>query len=160
MFFTLKTDASSFPNMESLCGKRVAASRTTAWPRMIAAWSDERCVKVGKPAINFVGTESTPYTRLALNQGRVDAAVQGGPTLAYQNGIEGDIYMVIGTMSASTVPVDHQAIAFAKDDQEFGQSLKEAVASLMADGTYQKVIKKWNLPEDVATPRPLLNGQP
>lgn len=156
VFFTLRTNASSFPNLEALCGKRVAASRTSTWPGLIEKWSQENCTNAGKPAVTVVGTDSTPYARLALTQGRVDAAIQGQPALGYLNKLKGNPYSVIGPL----LPLDYDAIAFSKKDQEFGQAVKQAIAELMADGTYQRLMEKWSIPATSAIPHPSINGQP
>ncbi|MES5487196.1 transporter substrate-binding domain-containing protein [Bradyrhizobium sp. INPA03-11B] len=170
VFFTLRANAASFPNMEALCGKRVAASRVTAWPDLIVKWSDANCTKAGKPAVAVLGTVSTPDSRLQLNQGRADAAVQGGSALEYQNALESSPYAIIGNLFASDQGAneeallleqgENQAIGFSKDDPEFGEALKKALAAVIADGTYQKLSRRWNLPHDTAIKRALINGQP
>lgn len=38
-------------------------------------------------------------------------------------------------------------------------SLRPAFKAIMEDGTYQEILKKWNL-SDAAIPAPLINGEP
>ncbi|CAE6862732.1 Putative ABC transporter arginine-binding protein 2 [Paraburkholderia aspalathi] len=155
VFFTLRPNLTRFPTMDLLCGQRVATARRTVWPEAITKWSDEHCVKAGKPAVNIVGTDGSPDTRLQLNQGRADAAVQGAETIVYQNSVENNRYAVVGT----PFMVQQMGLGFDKKDPQFGEALKKALAALIADGTYQKLVSKWGL-NDSAIRQPMINGQP
>lgn len=155
VFFTLRASAARFPDLNALCGKRVATARRTIWPAAIEKWSDDHCVAAGKPAVIVVGTDGSPDTRLQLNQGRADAAVQGAETIPYQNTIEGDRYVILG----KPFLVQEMGLGFAKDDAQFGQRLKLALAALMADGSYQELLRKWGL-TDSAIEQAMINGQP
>ncbi|KQR77009.1 ABC transporter substrate-binding protein [Burkholderia sp. Leaf177] len=154
IFYTLKTQASKFPSMDALCGKRVGTARRTIWPDAIAAWSEEHCVKQGKPAVVVVGTDGSPDTRLQLNQSRIDAAVQGAPTLPYQNKLEGNKYVQVGTPFLPQL----MGMGFRKNDAEFGTKLKTAFNAIIADGTYKKILTKWGL-EGSAVDAARINGK-
>lgn len=155
VFFTLRANAARFPDINALCGKRVATARRTIWPAAIEKWSDDHCTAAGKPAVIVVGTDGSPDTRLQLNQGRADAAVQGAETIPYQNTIEGNRYVILG----KPFLVQQMGLGFAKDDSPFGQKLKQALAALIADGTYQELLRKWDL-TDSAIEQAMINGQP
>jgi polar amino acid transport system substrate-binding protein len=142
-FYTLKTQAASFPQMESLCGKRVGTSRRTTFPSDIAKWSAEHCEKAGKPAINVIGTDGSADARLQLRQGRIDAGVQGGETLPYQNSIEANAYAPIGKPFLA----QYTGIAVAKNNPALASAIATALNQLIADGTYQKILAKWGLQE-------------
>jgi polar amino acid transport system substrate-binding protein len=155
VFFTLRANAARFPDMEALCGKRVATARRTIWPAAIEKWSDEHCTAAGKPPVIVVGTDGSPDTRLQLNQGRADAAVQGAETIPYQNSIEGNRYVILG----KSFLVQDMGLGFARDDVQSGQKLKQALAALMADGGYQELLRKWDLTGSVIE-HAMINGQP
>jgi polar amino acid transport system substrate-binding protein len=155
VFFTLRVSAARFPDMNALCGKRVATARRTIWPAAIEKWSDDHCTAAGKPAVIVVGTDGSPDTRLQLNQGRADAAVQGAETIPYQNTIEGNRYVILG----KPFLIQQMGLGFARDDSQFGQKLKQALAVLMADGTYQALLRKWDL-MDSAIEQAMINGEP
>lgn len=155
VFLTLRDNTARFPGTDALCGKRVAAARGTTWPGEVAKWSDEHCTKIGKPGVIVVEVANSPDARLQLNQGRVDASVQGAGTLAYQNTLENNRYATIAKFYPATV-----GFGFSKDDPQFGLELKGAVAAVMADGTYQRLLNNWNLPDDDALGQPMINGQP
>ncbi len=95
-FYTLKARGGDFASIEAVCGKHVGASRRTSLPDDIKTWSDEHCVKAGKPAVLWWVRMVPADARLQLRQGRIDAAVQGGETLPYQNTLEKDAYAPIG----------------------------------------------------------------
>lgn len=157
VFFTLKAQASNLRSIDSLCGKRVAVTRSSVvWPPAVEKLSAEHCAKAGKPSIIVVGTDGAPQSRLQLSQGRVDAAVQGAATLAYQNTLEGNRYVTIGKPFMKIL----MGAAFSKEDPQFGLALKKAFAETIADGTYQKLLQKWNIPEDGALSHAMINGQP
>jgi polar amino acid transport system substrate-binding protein len=155
VFFTLRVNAARFPDMDALCGRRVATARRTIWPAAIEKWSDDHCIGAGKPAVIVVGTDGSPDTRLQLNQGRADAAVQGAETIPYQNTIEGSRYVILG----KPFLVQQMGLGFAKDASQFGQKLKQALAALIADGSYQDLLRKWDL-TDSAIEQAMINGQP
>ncbi|SAL70886.1 extracellular solute-binding protein [Caballeronia udeis] len=154
VFYTLKTQASNFPSMAALCGKKVGTARRTIWPAAIATWSNEHCVRQGKPAIVVIGTDGSPDTRLQLNQNRVDAAVQGAPTLPYQNKMENDRYVQIGTPFLPQL----MGMGFSKTNPAFGVALQKAFNGIIADGTYHKILVKWGL-EGSAVDKATINGK-
>ncbi|KVD02461.1 ABC transporter substrate-binding protein [Burkholderia ubonensis] len=152
-FYTLKTRAAEFAQMSALCGKRVGSSRRTSFPDNTAAWSAENCVKAGKPAIVVVGTDGSSDARMQLRQNRIDAAVQGGETLPYQNSIELNAYQPVGKPFLS----QYTGIGIAKTNTALANALTTALNQLIADGSYQKLLAKWDLREH-AVPKALVNG--
>lgn len=157
VFYTLTANASRFANMDALCGKRVGAARGSSTEMgAVVKWSDENCVKSGKPAIELVPGENTPQVRLMLQQNRIDAAMTAATPLAYQNALEGNKFAVIGK------PVEKAltGVSFPKDDPKLGEALKKALAALIADGTYHGLMRKWGLADYEAIEQPMINGQP
>ncbi len=140
-FFILEKRAEEFKTLTDFCGKTVGSSRRTSFPAEIAAWSDENCVKAGKPAIKFIGTEGSADARLQLRQGRVDAAVQGSETLPYIMGQEPKTYRIVG----APITAQYQGMAFAKQDSQLRDAFAAALKKLIADGTYAKIIEKHGL---------------
>lgn len=140
-FYTMKTRAAEFPDMLALCGKTVGTSRRTSFPDDIAKWSNENCAKAGKKPVNVVGTNGSSDARVQLRQARLDAAVQGGETLPYQNSIEENVYAPIGKPFLS----QYTGIGIAKSSTAINAGLTSALNQLIADGTYQKLLAKWGL---------------
>ncbi|WP_354126636.1 transporter substrate-binding domain-containing protein [Bradyrhizobium sp. RT9b] len=157
VFYTVRTNADRFENIDALCGKRVAAPRVSVVETgAVVKWSEENCTKVGRPAIVVVPAENTPQVRLMVKQGFADAGLTGAATIAYQNTLEGNQYASLGK------PVVKQltGMAFAKDDPQFGEELKKGLAALIADGTYGQLLQKWGLTDEASIQEPMINGQP
>lgn len=140
-FFTLQSNAAKIPDMDALCGKTVGASRNTNWPKQIVAWSDTNCVARGKPAINVVGTEGSVDARTQLKSGRLDAAVQGTETLPYLQAQEPNTFALIGEPIAS----QQTGIPVSKSETQLRDAVLDALKSLQADGTYDKLLAKYKL---------------
>jgi len=151
-FYTLTANAQQVPT--DLCGKRVGTSRSTAFPSQIQAWSAANCEAAGKPAIEVVPAESTADARGQLKQSRIDAAVQGAETIPYAMSLEPGVFRVLG----APISTLYQGIAFRKADTAFRDAVSDVFAGLIADGTYAKILMKWQLSGN-AVSGPMLNGE-
>lgn len=151
-FYILASSAAQEPL--DLCGKRVGTSRSTSFPAEITRWSEANCEKAGKPPIQVVPAESTADARGQLKQGRIDAAVQGMETLPYVMTLEPNMYRPIGT-PISTV---YQGMAFRKADTALRDAVSATLAAMIADGSYGRIMAKWNLPGS-AMGGVMLNGE-
>jgi len=140
--------------MDALCGKRVGSSRRTTFPANIQAWSSTHCEAAGKPAITVVGTDGSADARLQLKQGRLDAGVQGGETLPYQNSIENNAYVGIGQPFLD----QYTGIAVLKSNTVLRDALVKAFTSMVADGSYKAILAKWGLQEH-ALDKVVINSQ-
>lgn len=152
-FYTMKASASQFPTPEALCGKKVGASRVTAFVSNIKLWSDENCVKAGKPAIQVMGTNTSAEANLQLREGRIDAAAQGGETLPYQNGLAHGAYFLIGKPFA----LGYSGIGVAKNNTALIAALQKGFDQMIADGAYKKLLDKWQL-QNYAVATATING--
>jgi polar amino acid transport system substrate-binding protein len=152
-FYALKTRAGDFPHMDTLCGKTIGSSRRTSFPTNIKAWSDEHCVKTGKKPVTVVGTDGSSDARMQLRQGRLDAAVQGGETMPYQNRIDQNAYVTIGAPFMS----QYMGVGMAKDNAAVNDAVTKAFDQLIADGTYQKILARWGL-QDHGVQKALINA--
>lgn len=157
VFFTPRANADRFPTPDALCGKRVAASRSsTVLTGFNRQWSDENCVKFGKPSIDLVLSENAPASRLMMMQNRADASITGASDLFHRNKMENNQWMQIGMPVGKLLT----GMAFRKDDMHLGEALKKALSAVIADGTYARVMRKWGFPEEAFIQQPMFNGQP
>ncbi|MFO7309383.1 MAG: ABC transporter substrate-binding protein [Pseudomonadota bacterium] len=152
-FYTTADRASEFKEPEDLCGKTVGASRRTSFPNEMAKWSKENCEDKGKPGLKIVGTEGSADARTQLRQKRLDAAVQGSETLPYLLNLEPNTYAIVGKPFTSV----YQGMGFAKKDTELRDAVAAALKELMADGTYDEILKKWDL-LDAKLDKVMING--
>ena len=137
-FFIQHSRAGEFKDATALCGKKVGASRRTLFPKNIADWSDAHC---GGNAIVFVGTEGSADARTQLKQGRIDAAVQGNETLPYIMDQEPGAFQTLGAPFAGSL----NGLALPAKETGLQQAVGAALDGLIADGTYAKLLAKWQL---------------
>ncbi|MDB5847722.1 MAG: extracellular solute-binding protein family 3 [Rhodoferax sp.] len=153
-FYTMKDRSAEFPNMLALCGKKVGASRRTSFPEEIAKWSDDNCVKAGKPPIAVTGTDGSADARTQLRQGRLDAAVQGGETMPYIMGQEANTYVTVG----KAFTFQYVGLAIGKKDDALAAELSDAMTKMLADGSYAKIAAKWGL-TDYTVPKLIVDSK-
>ncbi|WP_102227179.1 ABC transporter substrate-binding protein [Acidimangrovimonas sediminis] len=144
---------SDIKSPEELCGKKVSTTRSTSYPAEIAAWSKANCEAKGKPAIEYVPAENSIYARQAMQQGRVDAVVQGSTTVPYVMQQTPDTFRGIG----KAFSIGYYGIAFPKKSTQLREVVTEALDGLIKDGTYGKILTKYGL-QDSAVAKPMLNA--
>ncbi|MDM0071584.1 ABC transporter substrate-binding protein [Variovorax sp. J31P207] len=154
-FFTQLSRA-ELKDATDLCGKTIATSRSTSFPAEIKEWSDKNCVAAGKAAINVEGTQDNNAARAGLKQGRYDAVAQGSETVSYiTSSLEPNTYKTLGLPFGGA----QHGIAIAKNDPQLRDAILAAMRKLVANGTYQDIIVKWNL-QTSAVKQVGLNGAP
>jgi len=139
-FYTLQKNK-ALNEITDLCGKKVGTSRRTTFPAEIAASSKINCEANGKPAIVVIGTEGSADARAQLRQSRIDAAVQGSETLSYLKNQEKDTYNTVGL----PLTVQFTGLGVSKKKPELSEAVKGALQSMIDDGSYQTILKKWDL---------------
>ncbi|MBR0800807.1 ABC transporter substrate-binding protein [Bradyrhizobium jicamae] len=137
-FFVQQSRGAAFKDAVALCGKKVGASRRTAFPAQVAAWSEAHC---SSNPVQFVGTDGSADARTQLKQGRIDAAVQGSETLPYIVDLEPGAYTPVG----ETFSPGFTGIALPVKEKALQQAMVEALDALIADGTYRTLLAKWKL---------------
>ena len=153
-FVVRAADATTYANETSLCGHKVAGSRSTNLPGLIADWSKAHCEAAGKPAIEFLGADNNIDARSQLKQGRVDAMVQDSLTIPYVAAQEPGTYAVVGQPFDVLV----MGIGVDKNDKDLQDKLQAALQGTIADGTYAALLKKWNLPASSGLAKSTING--
>ena len=154
-FFIQKSRVAEFSDMLAVCGKQVGASRRTSLPKEIETWSAAHCDPAGKPAIRVVGTEGSADARTQLKQSRIDAAVQGSETLPYIMQQEPDTFVTIGTRFATQL----NGIGVAPANTQVQQALASALDAIIADGSYGKLLEKWQLSSNAIEKASINAGQ-
>ncbi|MEU8046149.1 ABC transporter substrate-binding protein [Micromonospora echinofusca] len=136
---------------ENACGKKIAVQVGTVQLDDITARS-KKCTDAGKPAITIDQYQAQSDATAAVVSGKDDAMLADSPVGAYavkqssgQLELLGDIY--------ESAPYGY---AVKKDQAAFAEVLKEAVAAVIADGSYEGALKKWGV-EGGAITTPALN---
>ena len=138
--------------VEDICGQKVTVSQATTTEKTLRKWNEDNCIGKGKPSVDIVIDSSFGQQIANMKQKRTVAGVQG---------VEG-IGLIIkdskGTMRTVGEPlaVSHTGLAFLKEDTQLRDAYMWALKRLHADGTYDKLLEKWNL-EGAAYPEPTIN---
>lgn len=139
-----------------LCGKSVAAESGTTEVDYIQGSGDyegngliQQCEAAGKETVNLVITQKDSDALQQLQTGKVAAYSTDSPVAAYYTVQNPDKFEVAGGVFAS-VP---EGIAMPCDADDctsaplsaVGEAVKTALMSMVADGTYQRILDQWNL---------------
>lgn len=139
----LEAKSASYKSWASLCGLNVAVQSGTTMVDDVNTAS-ANCTKAGKKAIT-----ASSYTRqeegvLALRSGRSAVLVSTGGSAAYIATQSNGQFAVVNPSD----PLKAQGvlgIGVAKDQPALAQALQKALKVLVDNGTYDKIMKKWNL---------------
>lgn len=153
-FYTLQKNTTINDSID-LCGKTVGTSRRTTFPAEIAEWSKANCEAAGKPAIKVVGSEGSADARAQLRQGRLDAAMQGSETLSYLKTQEANTFKTLGT----PISVQFTGLGVSKSNPELAEAIKVALQSMIDDGSYAAILKKWDLGQGAIETATINNGK-
>ncbi|MFC5752035.1 ABC transporter substrate-binding protein [Actinomadura rugatobispora] len=125
---------------DNACGKKVAVQKGTVQVEDVEKKS-KACTDAGKPAITIDQYQGQDQATAAVVSGKDDAGLADSPIIAYAvkqtNGqleLLGDIY--------DAAPYGY---VLKKDQTQLGQAVSEATKALMQDGTYKKILEKWNV---------------
>src|SRR5215467_596670 len=127
---------------DGLCGMKAAAPVNTAFEASTKALSAE-CKSAGKPEIEILSLPGSDTVALALQQGRVDAALNSTATIAAMISENPESYDLAGQPFDANTKI---GIALRKDEAELKARLNAALQDMVKDGTYAQLLKKWSLP--------------
>ena len=126
----------------TLCGLKVAVPVSTAFEAS-AKQASADCKTSGKPEIDLLSLPGSTLVALALQQGRVDAALNSTATIAAMMSQTPDTYELAGDPFDADTKI---GIALRKDNPVLKAELDQAMQGLVKDGTYAALLRKWNLP--------------
>ncbi|MHA7305654.1 ABC transporter substrate-binding protein [Arthrobacter sp. TMN-49] len=152
VLWAVKTGNPKGISMDDLCGKKVGVQTGTVEEDPDVSGRSKACVAAGKPAIEVISLKNQTEVTTRLVGGTIDAMSADSPiiknALAKTNGqLEtlGDVY-----------DAAQQGIAIAKADTEFAGVIEKVMNKLIEDGSYTKILEKWNN-TDGALPKAVLN---
>jgi polar amino acid transport system substrate-binding protein len=125
---------------DQACGLKIAVQKATVQVDDLTARSDA-CTAAGKDAITIDQYDGQDEATAAVVSGKDVAGLADSPVEAYavdqthgQLELLGDIY--------DSAPYGY---VVAKDQADFADAISKAVAALIKDGTYKKVLEKWGV---------------
>lgn len=139
---------------ESFCGKRVGISRMTSAPAVLERWNADVCAKKSLPNAIYVPAENSTDARMQMKQGRVDAVFMDSLTIPFIISQDKTLGMV-----GDPVEYTRMGIGVAKGQEALGKDVAKALQSMIADGSYAKLMNKWGLPKTSALDKALIDNK-
>jgi polar amino acid transport system substrate-binding protein len=126
-------------SLADLCGQTVTLQAGTIHEELVAA-QQRRC---GARRIRARPLASGTQVVLEVKFGRADAALADFPVAAYNAKVsgQGHDFQVVGEQ----IDPGPYGIGLRKDDSELASVLQEALRQIIADGSYDRVLTKWNV---------------
>jgi polar amino acid transport system substrate-binding protein len=140
-------------SLGDLCGATVTLQNGTIHQELVAAEQP----KCGGRRIKARPLDSGTQVVLEVKFGRADAALADFPVAAYNAKVSGQgaDFQVAGEQ----IDPGPYGIGVRKDDTELQQVLRDALQAIIKDGSYDRVLTKWNV-KDGALKTAELTGAP
>lgn len=162
-FVALKGNPENINTPLDLCGKSAAAeSGTTEADYLQGTGSTyegkglvQQCKNAGKPEVKVVVTSKDTDALQQLQAGKVAIYDTDSPVAAYYTVQHPDQFQLVGQVlepipEGISVPCGQQDCTNAPLT-EVGQAVKTTLMSMMTDGTYAQILKKWNMSDSAVT---------
>jgi polar amino acid transport system substrate-binding protein len=146
-----KVSSPKIVSLGALCGHTVGVESGTTQATDATA-QKATCKKAGKSGVTVSVFPDQNGVNLALSSGRVQVAMADSPVAAYQVTQSKGQFALMGK-PYGTAPY---GIAIPKKSG-LAQPVLSAMKTLMKNGTYVKILKKWNIQEG-AIQSPKING--
>jgi polar amino acid transport system substrate-binding protein len=140
---------------KDIAGLTVGVGAGTNQEQILLRW-DQQNKTAGLAPVKFQYYQAASDYYLALQSGRIDAYVGPNPTSAYHVAVDGKT-KIVGTVSGGgTIPAD--IAAMTKKDDGLVKALQQALDTVIKNGQYAEVLKRWNLTSE-ALPASEVNPQ-
>jgi polar amino acid transport system substrate-binding protein len=125
---------------EDLCGKAVGVQAGTVQVDDLAA-RNTACTTSGKAPIAVTELAQQTDVTLALTANKVVAMLADSPVVAYA------VKTTEGSVEVVGEPYDTApyGVVLAKNKGDFAKAVQGAIQSMMDDGSYAEILKKWNV---------------
>jgi polar amino acid transport system substrate-binding protein len=129
-------------SLDDLCGKTVALEKGTTQAD-IADGQSTKCTAAGKAAVNVLKLDKDTDAIQQLKIGRSDADMNDFPVAVYNAKTSGggNDFQVTGQQFQSAP----YGIAIGKDNAQVRDSVQLALKAVIADGTYDQILSKWDV---------------
>jgi polar amino acid transport system substrate-binding protein len=149
VMLVLSSNAKSVTNVQSLCGKTIGASTGTTAATQ-ATDIEQVCTSAGKPADQPKLFPNVADVQLALKSGRVFAQLEDTATGGYDALTSKGQIKSIPITGSITNEGDFapglEGVVVAKGQTQLEKALQTAFNTLIQNGTYGKILKKWDIP--------------
>ncbi|WP_030416015.1 ABC transporter substrate-binding protein [Streptomyces sp. NRRL S-1448] len=153
--YTQKGKTNGVDGWETLCGKKIAVQRGTV-SHDLAKDKSKACQKNGEEPISIEAFDNDSEAQTRLRTAGVDAVSSDYPVAAYAVKVSGHgkDFQMVGGAPLKAAPY---GIAVPKGQEKLRDALKAAVELAIKNGSYAKVLDKWDV-KDAAVKEVKLNG--
>ena len=152
--YTTKALSADHKTLEAFAGKTLAVSASTDYWGTMEKWSKDNLEAKGKPGFKLLAVDSEATARLQMVQGRAQFSAISPEVLGWLSKQNPGQFVPVGPVLAP----DPYGMAFKKDNTELRDAVFEAFKRIHKDGTYTKILAKWEVGQS-AVPEPLINGE-
>ncbi|MFD8329196.1 ABC transporter substrate-binding protein [Streptomyces lydicus] len=153
--YTQKGKTKGVDGWDTLCGKKLAVQRGTV-SHDLAKDKSKACQKNDQQPIAIEAYDNDSEAQTRLRTGGVDAVSSDYPVAAYAVKVSGhgNDFQMVGGAPLKAAPY---GIAVPKGQEKLRDALKAAVERTIKNGSYAKVLDKWDV-KDAAVKEVQLNG--
>jgi polar amino acid transport system substrate-binding protein len=136
-----KGNPEGIQSLDDLCGKTVSVQDGTT-QEDVALGQQKKCEGQGS-TLKVLTPKTDPEALLDIKSGRAVADMNDFPVAAYnaKTAGGGNDFEVVGEQ----IDAGPYGIGIRKEDAQLRDAILEALKAMMADGTYQQVLQKWNV---------------
>ncbi|MEU1948613.1 ABC transporter substrate-binding protein [Streptomyces sp. NPDC020125] len=152
--YTKKGANTGIKTWDDLCGKKIVVQRGTV-SHDLAKSQSKTCQKKGKGKVSIEAFGNDTEAQTRLRGGGAIAGASDFPVAAYAVKTSGggkDFELVGDQVEAAPY-----GMAIAKKNTQLRDAIKQALALIIANGEYDKVIAKWGV-KDGAVTKAIING--
>jgi polar amino acid transport system substrate-binding protein len=129
---------------QDLCGRRVAVT-LGGIQETYARQDSETCKTAGKPELTIMTLPSAQEAALAVRNGRADAYYESTAGVARITSELSDVFQAVGDIFEFGTRI---GLAVRKGETPMAEALDAAIRQVAADGTYLRLMAKYNLPRE------------
>lgn len=136
------------------CGTRFGLTTGSTVNKNIADSINNECKAAGKPALQYLYYQSFNAGEDAIKAGRIDSFLNSTPQI--QLAVKAD--KTLGATLVGKIAARETGIALPKEYTQLTQAFQAAFNAMIADGSYKKILDKWDL-DTMAVDKAEINDQ-
>ncbi|HEY0294797.1 MAG TPA: ABC transporter substrate-binding protein [Bordetella sp.] len=136
--------------INDLCGKELSLTQGSSQIDTATALS-KKCQAEGKPEIKFTYYPDSAATYMAVANGRGDGFITGRAVGEWISRINPKMKMSMTKETLADEPYSASGIVMTKENTALRKALEAALLSMVADGTYMKLLEKYGVPDSALT---------
>ncbi|MDP5225715.1 MULTISPECIES: ABC transporter substrate-binding protein [Arthrobacter] len=125
-----------------LCGKTVAAQTGTTQALSVLPAFQKQCADAGKGTVTPLILPQQDNVNQAVSTGRAQAMAADNALVAYYAQLQPDVFTSVDSILVEPAV---SGVISNKDNAGLAKAFQKAIGSLMADGSYKKILSAWGM---------------